>query len=628
MMKTHNNPVPHSPALTGGKRQHLLRKALGLLALSAAAFWGTACSSDELDALSGAGSGGAASRVPSYVSLRIATPSATPAVKRDSPTGGEDGDGRETGQTNENSISTVTAFFFPEGVDINNTAATTTRASAVVHFDGGIKEVTTGTTAGIDKVYQTDVVSVDLDPATYEILIVANGGEDMEGIANTTPTIGNLRDYIRGDALWTASDEKNLSTYTDFVMASAATAEITIGEENNDVRNPATASVSVERLAARVDYNPNGPFTLTKGQEGANYSGKITITGLALVNDLSLGEYYFKRVTVGSDVTGNVTYLGDESTLSATASGAIPGGNFVLDPWTIDKNETNASTGAPFRLGGHGYPVDGLYPEGHYFPDDCSKNAAYWSAEARQGLPLEDGDFYIAGYVHENTLCTNSPLENYATAAVFKAVFAPSGLNGYQQGYTFFDYGGTLYVDLEDLMNTYHGADFVASQTSIESATTWAEVRTAANSLTANDPTGYREWLLLQIPADDSGTPTFAELTWEYYMLHEVGYSKTANAGAVTDQNGKVTQDELINYGVRTFYDSECYYTWFLKHAEDGDDDAIGIMEYGVVRNNIYKLSVTGVRDLGGMVPEEDNKLRVSVYVNDWQLLDRETIHM
>lgn len=50
-------------------------------------------------------------------------------------------------------------------------------------------------------------------------------------------------------------------------------------------------------------------------------------------------------------------------------------------------------------------------------------------------------------------------------------------------------------------------------------------------------------------------------------------------------------------------------------------------MEYAIVRNNIYKLTVKSVYSLGGEVTD-DESLIVDVYVNDWLLLDNETLPM
>ena len=252
-------------------------------------------------------------------------------------------------------------------------------------------------------------------------------------------------------------------------------------------------------------------------------------------------------------------------------------------------------------------------------------------------LPADaSGDtYYLAAYTMENTLPKDAPLEYYATAAVFKAIFQPDGLTAdggnynYKEGDTFFEWNGALYLDLADIMDTYNedGA-FAASQADLVSATTWNDVRQILGTLTQADPTGYYEWLSGQITAATAeSTPQPAALTWDHYMLETFGYSRVAGAGATIDLDSHDTQAELLAKGdIRTYRHSECYYTWFIKHAEDGNNEAQGVMEYGIVRNNIYKLKVNSVKGLGSIVPDEDNQLRVSVYVRNWRLLPEESL--
>ena len=53
-------------------------------------------------------------------------------------------------------------------------------------------------------------------------------------------------------------------------------------------------------------------------------------------------------------------------------------------------------------------------------------------------------------------------------------------------------------------------------------------------------------------------------------------------------------------------------------------------MEYAIVRNNIYKLTVNSIYSLGGEIPEDDENegIILDVYVNDWLLLPTETLPM
>lgn len=164
----------------------------------------------------------------------------------------------------------------------------------------------------------------------------------------------------------------------------------------------------------------------------------------------------------------------------------------------------------------------------------------------------------------------------------------------------------------------------------ITSCATWGDVKQFITStLLTNDPSGYNKYLEgLAEGKDDSETVSDASsLTWSNYMKNECGYSKDENGKVVLDQNDKVTRIALQPYGTRTYEDATCYYTWWVRHSNDNDDTKKGIMEYAIVRNNIYKLTVNSVYSLGGEVPEEES-LIVDVYVNDWLLLDNETLPM
>ena len=90
--------------------------------------------------------------------------------------------------------------------------------------------------------------------------------------------------------------------------------------------------------------------------------------------------------------------------------------------------------------------------------------------------------------------------------------------------------------------------------------------------------------------------------------------------------NGKNTGKILRQFGTKVYEDGICYYTYWIKHANDGDEAQKGVMEYGIVRNNIYKVLITGVRDLGDDIPGEDEKLDITVAVKDWLMLPQETI--
>jgi len=563
------------------------------------------CAQEDIDTAPYDGGG---MSVSSYVSLSFASSQSTPT--RANPTGGETGDGQEKGQVKENEIKSAVAFFYQgSGTDGVNSSGTTP-IMAVATFN--VRSYTEPGN-GIDRKYTTTPQQVDLDDGTYNVLVVANPGADWW--TGQSLTLAEVRDHIQTTA-WTASG----SDYSDFVMTSAADATLTL--ESNSEDDPATATVDVERMAARLDYmNSKDSYECTDPA----YSGAtVEITGAALVNNLTAGSYLLKRVA--DDVNGVPTYLGNETPDAGVQT------NYVLDPWTAGKTSANNS----FTIGGEANKTaKDLY--GEWF-GNIPQNPNYWDAYVQQGTPVSDGaeTWQRIGYTLENTTDAEEAGKLYSTGVVFKAKFHPQGVANYTDGATFFALGTYLFASMEDMMKYVYGKDFDDFDSNIDACTDWATVKTFAASLLDNDPSGYKAFLNEQLNGkDESLTLTEEEkggLKWSAYMFSECGYSASLdnNVYSVTlDQNAAIsTREALKPYGVRTYENATCYYTWWVRHSNDNDDASKGIMEYAIVRNNIYKLTVKSIYSLGDDVPGDGENIILDVYVNDWLLLEPETLPM
>lgn len=564
---------------------HTVKGVAGCLLMASLA---AGCAQEDIDTAPSGGGGMSAS---SYVSLSFASQQSTPT--RSNPTGGEQGDGQEKGQAKENEIKSAVAFFYQgSGTDGVNSSGTTP-IMAVATFNVGSP---TEPGNGIDRTYTTTPQQVDLDDGTYNVLVVANPGADWW--TGQSLTLDDVRNHIQTTA-WTASE----SGYSDFVMTSAADATLTLN--SNPENDPAKAEVNVERMAARLDYKAEASYTCAD----LAYSGAtVEITGAALVNNLTAGSYIIKRVA--DDVNGtNLSYLGDET---ADVNGAAT--NYVLDPWTTNKSKD-------------------LY--GTWFMNGSS-DPNWWAGYVQPGTPVSDGTdtWQRIGYTLENTTAADAAGSDYSTGVVFKATFHPQGVANYNDGATFFALGTHLFASMEDMMTYVYGADFSQFDTKINYCTDWKAVKNFAASLLDNDPSGYKAFLNEQLNGKDESLALTEEekagLKWSAYMLSECGYSASLNGtyNVELDQNGIVTRNVLQPYGVRTYEDATCYYTWWVRHSNDNNDDTKGIMEYAIVRNNIYKLTVKSIYSLGGEVPGEDENIILDVYVNDWLLLDPETLPM
>lgn len=530
-------------------------------------------------------SGGGGMSASSYVSLSFASQQSTPT--RSNPTGGEQGDGDETGQDYENEIKSAVAFFYQGNNGVNSDGST--KIMAVATFNVGSY---TEPGNGIDRTYTTSPQQVDLDDGTYNVIVVANPGADWW--TGKTLRLSDVRDHIQATA-WTASE----SGYSNFVMTSAADATLTLN--SNPENDPATAEVNVERMAARLDYKAEASYTCT---DPAYPDATVEITGAALVNNLTAGSYIIKRVA--DDVNGtNLSYLGDE-----TADENDAATNYVLDPWTASKNGN-------------------LY--GTWFMNGYS-DPNWWAGYVQPGTPVSDGaEWQRIGYTLENTTAADAAGSDYSTGVVFKATFHPQSVANYQDGATFFALGTHLFASMEDMMTYVYGADFSQFDNKIDACTDWAAVKNFAASLLDNDPSGYKSFLQGQDDTQDL-TSVKESLKWKAYMLNKCGYSASLNDGVYSvtlDQNEDIsTREALQPYGTRTYEDATCYYTWWVRHSNDNDDTKKGIMEYAIVRNNIYKLTVNSIYSLGGPVPGEDENIILDVYVNDWLLLDPENLPM
>lgn len=599
-----------------------------LCAVFALALAGCAADSD----IAAGDDAGKAGKGKAYVTLSLSMGNVAPAT-RANPTGGEAGNGYERGQSYENVVSSAVAFFFRGNNGVN--AAATTLIDGVAEFSQFSTPVD-GNNNPVDTIYTTQPQQVALENGKYSVIVVANPGDDKWWNAGTL-TLGDVRDHIYKEA-W---KDDNV-TYSDFLMTSAADATLNLTPDATQ-QDPAEVAVNVERVAARIDYNAD-----EQGYECTDpaYTGAtVQITGAAIVNNLTAGSYLLKRVNATVSADG-ATYLGDET----VGSDGVPT-NYVIDPWTAAKTEGYDS----FTIDGtDNQPASALY--GVWFgnqnqtvldPSGVSEllTPGYWAALCTPGTSLAHVDggtpgYNRIGYTLENTTAADCAGPRYTTGVVFKAKFNPAdgAIANYTAGSTFFSLGGMLYASMQDMMTVVYGSRvFEGFDSNIQNKTDWASVKEWAGTLLSDDPSGYVDFLENECAAHaDNMEETLTDedkerLLWKAYMLSECGYSATQSTGGAWEvtinANGKDTRNALRQHGVRTYEDAQCYYTWWVRHGNDGKADANGLMEYAIVRNNVYKLNVESVYSIGGDIPG-DESLVVNVYVNDWLLLEPEILPM
>ena len=510
-----------------------------------------------------------------YVSLTINTAPTAPGT-RANPTGGETGDDYEDGQDYEKAVNDLTLFFYEsqagnatDGVNRTDNPVIAARANIPITPPGALED----DTERIDEVYRVGPVRVSGLRMNhfYHVLAVANAGESFgEGITDLNglkaATIDNVYTYSN-------------NAYSNFVMSSEGDESpvLNITYENSE-NNAATTTVDLERLVARVDYKTAGGNSYKVDETGITAS----ITRAMLVNMYKQDTYVLKRVA--SDIKGTPEYLDDETY-----------NNYVIDPNTSQKTLPS----------NHG----DWY--GHYFPSLSDANSTTWEAWLTTGDPITDPDdanetWYRLGYPKENTSSVDAQGKYYSTGVVFEASY--KGIDGVVDGSTFFRYKGTIYPTLEAEMKDYYNEAYFKEDQTFGNFDILTEY---INSLPGNeDPAGYKDYLKTATSDNFNGS----QWTWDYYKQNVLHFDvdEQGEYTVATAETRKALHER--GYGTETFLNGRGYYIYWIRHngGSSGDSFTETVpMAYGIVRNNVYKLTVNSVSVIG----DDSTKCGTSLWI-------------
>ncbi|EJW95826.1 hypothetical protein EVA_16071 [gut metagenome] len=92
--------------------------------------------------------------------------------------------------------------------------------------------------------------------------------------------------------------------------------------------------------------------------------------------------------------------------------------------------------------------------------------------------------------------------------------------------------------------------------------------------------------------------------------------------------NDNSTQKEFEEYGVKKYDKGVCYYPYWIRHHNDDKNPNLTPMEFAVVRNNYYQMTINTVKGIGEYKPvdpdptvpddTQDSFLDVKVKVLPW----------
>ena len=607
------------------------------------------------------------------------------------PSGGEEGDepNGEIGDENEYKVNDVTVILYTDASGNEPNQFTGDCKLVAAGYKDGIADMETSNELWHSRTTATVTITVT-DPAqqnsfdgkTYGIIAVTNLGSQTtlsdhikEGDIDTGAELAN---FLQVNA-WDNSKGFVMSTHNDtYNNPSTAIFDKVTLKAGVDATNAPITSVHVERLAAKIRINKADNVTdfiyaLKSGEEEV---AKVRLDQVAIVNKLTSGSYLLKRVTetlsdgyqnLPTDATNDIL-LGNEI---ANSEGI--GLNYVIDPWTRAKDDitpsesnlndrdalTGASTSATLSYDNDFYGTDYATMWGSYGSDVV--NLSSYSGT----FPLH------LAYTQENTTSLKMQKNGYSTGAIFKATYFPkkwaatktvvSGNNvgtveaeeidyngagaegtGYADissttapaDFKFYVYEGNIYKDYEAIFN-----EFVWKQQETLNGQTGATIYSYDDFTAANiagkaikvadffnhllagfsDPFDYIDYLIAKYDTNKDGK----------YDSSDTDYAadKTFVADDAIDTY-LTTNQTAVDAVVLPYENGVCYYPYWIRHASNGIPTEMSVMEFAIVRNNIYDMTVTGISGLGlsgaekpdpGKDDEEDKYyLNVEIYVKNW----------
>lgn len=525
------------------------------------------------------------------------------AGTRANPTPGHDGDGREHGSVNESTVRDLNIFFVNDAAGLASDHAKDLKIKASI-YTGSITQDLLSKPDRIDNTVTVDVPLESYQPQTGDhILVVANYGDAIElGSDATVSTIGDMlvSATLAGDPTGKPYD------CTDFVMATANATPgdglVTVtGIADNGTANTFGCETFIERLAGRVDFwyrqsNVRDGVTdaLVYNLDGAvdDNGSKVYIEKIIPVNavtptggtmstssDTDRAVYILKHLSVGEDIT--------RTTLCTPETGAAPSDiptNYVVEPrtglkqstpvesgleaWYGDWRATNIKTNYADLFSRHGIrPV-----VRHGEAVDANGGKPNVSTQAGYSFDRAMTLFYC----NENTQLTEAQTADYVTGLAFEATYVPATV------YNAFD----------------------ATETESEQLTAATYTR------------GTTFWRV---------TLTKQDMKESEAVYFTDGTVADTYADHITARTG-------VPALVQEYVDGKCYYNLWLRHANtdvSGTDNAWNTsdphetfpMEYGIVRNNIYRVGI-GFTGPGTPQPElrAPRNIRYRIFVRKWFL--------
>lgn len=441
----------------------------------------------------------------------------------------------EAGSEDEYKVKTANLYLFPGGAGSSFGSA---KLKEIISIDQFTQM--TASTADAKTIVWTSKKTA-LPPGDYRIYIVVNG--TVNGVSDSSKNSLTEADFL---AKTTADATGVIAAVPEagLVMASRS--------PNNDKTNTLpyiaqtitkdpeqTIAATVERMMGKITVTAGGANVASAANVYTSFS--TTVTAIGNITNITLTGYY----VVNARKEGYYfRHVDKESTATNPLAEANYGNSSTSLPYVVDpKTYSKTYSGTPAALANS---YADWYLQGSGAFSLSSFGSFGGSYTAMPGYSSSAAETKVAAYCYENTMLKEKQKNGYTTGIVFKAEIAPSkmmqkktGSGGVEENSTF--------TSMSEIF--YHSGIF------------------------------YKDIAALK----------------EAGVLLADGTTSSSASGAPADLKKNDVQCFKKGSGDGKFV---CYYPYWIKHISS-DDVAEDVMEFGIVRNNVYKVTVTSIQGVG-----------------------------
>ncbi|MHC8414599.1 Mfa1 family fimbria major subunit [Bacteroides hominis] len=441
----------------------------------------------------------------------------------------------EAGSEDEYKVKTANLYLFPGGAGSSFGSATLKEIISINQFTQ-----MTASTADAKTIVWTSKKTA-LTPGDYRIYIVVNG--TVNGVDNTSKNSLTEADFL---AKTTADATGVIAVVPEagLVMASRSPKSDNMNTlpyiAQTITKDPEqTIAATVERMMGKITVTAGGANVSSAPNVYTSFS--TTVDAIGNITNITLTGYY----VVNARKEGYYfRHVDKESTATNPLTEANYGNSTTSLPYVVDpKTYSKTYSGTPAALAGS---YADWYLQGSGAFGLLSFGSFGGTYTAMPGYSSAAAETKVAAYCHENTMLKDKQKNGYTTGIVFKAEIAPSkmmqkksGADGVEESSTF--------TGMSEIF--YHSGIFYKNIEALKEAGVLLEAGTTSSSA--------------------GGAP--ADLKKNDVQCFKRG-----------DTNGKFI----------------CYYPYWIKHIPS-ENTAEDVMEFGIVRNNVYKVTVTGIQGVG-----------------------------